>query len=218
MEKEKALHEIIKDQLQAKAITPEKLRQQTGVADRYLAAIVNGEFEKLPAAPYVRGYLMRIAAVLELDGNDLWERFRREGKLKSSGPEDRMPENRFALRRVNKKFVAFAVFAVLLGSYLVFGVNRFLGRPALTVTAPEPETIVSSASVITIAGEIDPGDILKIDGEEVTADREGRFTKEYFLEPGLNSITISAENPFGGRRTETIRQVIYEPEGKNPFQ
>jgi len=208
---DKSLKDILREQMQAKGLTPQKLRQQTGIAERYISALVEGNAKNLPAAPYVRGYLIKLASMLDLDDKELWELYLREGTVKSSGPEDRMPENRFALRRINKRAVISAVVAGLVVVYLAMNANRFLGRPELTITSPGAETFVSTANVVTIAGAINPRDVLAINGEEIPVDANGQFSKEYSLEPGLNNIVISAENPIAHRTSEVVRRIIYQP-------
>ena len=197
--------------MQVKGMTVMKLRQQTGIAERYLSAFLEDEPAKLPAAPYARGYLLRIAAVLDLDGNALWEMYRTSTDIKSSGPEDRMPENRFALRRLNRKLIFGVAFGTLAVIYLVSNANRLLGRPSLTLTSPGPDTSVTTASIVMVSGTIEPGNIVSVGGEEVSAESNGEFETQYRLEPGLNRITVSTENPIIGRKNEITRQVIYEP-------
>lgn len=211
MEIEKTLRDILREEMQLKGITLAKLRQQTGIAERYLSAFLEDASEKLPAAPYVRGYLLRIASTLELDGAHLWEMYRTATELKSSGAEDRMPGNRFALKRINRKLVFGVGVAALLIVYLGMSADRFLGRPDLTLTSPSADTSVTTASIIMVSGNIEPGNIVSVGGEEVPVNADGSFEKAYSLEPGLNQITVFTENPVIGRKSEVIRRVIYEP-------
>lgn len=211
MEIEKTLKDILREEMQAKGVTFAKLRQQTGIADRYLAAFLEDAQEKLPAAPYVRGYLIRIASVLELDSNSLWEKYRTSAQLKSSGADDRMPGNRFALKRLNRKLIFGVGTLVLVLIYLVMSADRFLGKPDLSLTSPSADTSVTTASIIMVSGLIEPGNIVSVGGEAVPANADGTFETSYNLEPGLNQITVSTENPVIGRKHEIIRQVIYEP-------
>ena len=208
---EKTLKDILRDAMQAKGITVMRLRQQTGIAERYITAFLEDAVDKLPATPYARGYLIRIGAALELDGNALWEMHRTTMTSKSSGAEDRMPENRFALKRMNRKLVFGIGIAILAVAYLLVNANRFLGRPELKLTTPSPETSVTPASIVMVSGVIEPGNLVSVGGEEVSADSEGQFETSYRLEPGLNIITISTKNPVIGRKNEVVRQVIYEP-------
>lgn len=207
---EKLLKDILREQMQIKGLNPERIRQLTGITERFIAAFTEGTKEKLPAAPYVRGYLLRIAAVLDLSGQELWETYKSELLSKSSGPLDRLPENRFALKKINKKRLALGAAALLLIVYLAINANRFLGRPQITITSPAPETFVTTASTLNLAGQINPSDKLIIGGEEIQVDESGRFEESYELEPGLNRIEFLVKR-FLGREARVIKQVIYQP-------
>lgn len=56
---------------EAKGIALEELAETTRISERYLTAIEANQFERLPAAVFVRGYLKEIAAVLEVDEQPL---------------------------------------------------------------------------------------------------------------------------------------------------
>ncbi len=206
----KLLKDILHEQMQIKGVTLERLRRETGIAERYLTALIEGDAEKLPAAPYVHGYLSKVAPLLDLSSNELWEIYRNEGIMKSSGPADKMPENRFALRRFNKKLFFAGIIGALLVSYLIFGADRYLGRPELTVLEPSEETTVTAVPVINVSGIINPRDSVMVGGETIAANPDGTFEIAYSLESGMNTIVVKAINPITGRATEIIRQVIYQ--------
>ena len=50
-----------------KGMSVDELSASTRIASRYIEAIENNDFERLPAAVFVRGYLREIAQVLEVD-------------------------------------------------------------------------------------------------------------------------------------------------------
>src|SRR3989344_7771934 len=105
----KNLSEIIKTHLEQKAITPLRLQQMTGIPERYLEALLKGELKKMPAAPYTRGYIKKIGEALNIDSQELWEHYNEEVLVLSSGPTDRLPTNRFAIKSVNKKWIVAAI-------------------------------------------------------------------------------------------------------------
>src|SRR3989338_3011737 len=159
---DKLLKDILREQMQIKGLNAGRLRQLTGITERYISAFTEGTKEKLPAAHYVRGYLMRIAGILDLNGQELWETYKNELLIKSSGPLDRLPENSFALKKLNKKWLTAGAVLILLIVYLAINANRFLGRPEISITSPAPETLVTTASVLNLIGEVNPRDKLLI--------------------------------------------------------
>ncbi len=206
----KELKEILKEQMQAKGLTFEKIKLQTGIAERYLMAFLEGQKDKLPAAPYVRGYLMTIAAILELNGKELWETYKDELTIKKSGPNDRMPINRFALKKASKNKIVIGLLVIFLIVYFTINANKVSGRPNLQIANPPEATLTMASSTINLFGTVDVGAKLTIDGDEVLVDSTGHFQKIYALQPGLNLIEFSAKNLLG-KEAKATRQVIYQP-------
>ena len=196
--------------MQIKGLTLERIRLQTGIAERYLTAFLEDQKERLPAAPYVRGYLIKLALVLDLNGQELWELHKKdELMIKTSGPADLLPRNRYALKKLNKRWLITGICAALVLVYAATNANRFLGRPTIKITSPAVETLVTTANTIILLGNINTSDKLMIDGEEITVDENGRFRKEYPLQPGLNRIEFRVKKLLG-KEVEAIRQVIYQ--------
>lgn len=206
---DKLLKDVLKEQIQIKGFSFERLREQTGIAERYLTAFLDGHKEKLPATPYVRGYLMKLASVLELNAQELWENYKPELLDKSSGPHDRLPVNRYAIKTVSKSWIAAGVVGVLILGYLAINASRFLGRPNIQILSPTLETTITTANTIELLGKVSPSDKLLIGGEEIIVDEQGNFQKSYPLEPGLNVIEFSVKK-FLGRETKITKQIIYE--------
>ncbi len=100
----KNLANLILEALKLKGLNLDKLSQLTGVSERSLALILEERFEKLPSAPYIHGYLLKIAEVLNLDGQKLWQEYlKNNAEIRRSGQEDTLPLNRFAIPKLNKK-------------------------------------------------------------------------------------------------------------------
>ena len=71
MNEEKTLSEILKGESEAHNMSATKLAEASGVPERYVAALMNGEFTLLPPAPYIRGYLIRISSILGAQGEEM---------------------------------------------------------------------------------------------------------------------------------------------------
>ncbi len=213
----KQLKDILHEEMQAKGLTPERIAALTGIAERHLDALLEGRNNKLPAAPYVRGYIIRIAPLLDLDGNELWNIYKREATVAASGPTDRLPENRFALKPISKKWIAVFAGGAAIAAYIGINADRFLGKPAIELVSPASETTIATADIIEIFGRTGENDKVLIDGEEVIVDEQGEFKTEYRLEPGLNRIVFTAKRLLG-RETTVTRNIIFQPEtGEEPL-
>ncbi len=206
----KFFSDFLREQVQLKGLSVEHLAAQSGVSERHLEALLERNFKKLPAAPYVRGYLIKIGGVLGVKGDELWELYRRETEVKVSGADDRLPANRYAIKAVNKRWFVAGGALLLILLYLGANASRILGAPSLTIENPGEETTLTSAATITLLGRVHPEDKLTVDGLEVPVGRTGTFELPYPLQPGLNRIEFMVKRILG-RELKVVRQVVYEP-------
>ena len=212
----KSLKEIFNEALELRNLDVKKLSEMTDIPVHYLSAFSSGDSRKLPASPYVRGYLTKIADILKMDSNSLLEAYKQEILLwpaKSSGPEDKLPINRFALKSKRKITVigaaAAGVLAILI--FLAFQFSGFLGNPKIEITNPVENYIVVNNPVIKLAGITNPQDKLTINNEEVLAKSDGRFEKDFSLQPGSNSVDFKTKR-FLGKEITITKIIVYQPE------
>jgi cytoskeletal protein RodZ len=210
MEPHKDLKTLLNEALELKNVNHEKLAQITGIPERYIWAIQNIDTEKLPAAPYVRGYIKKISEILHLNHDELWEMYKRELTHKQSGAHDKLPENRFAIQHLSKSTVALIAAGILLAMYLFINMDRLIGAPELFITNPADLIAATTESTIQLAGVAEQRDKLTINGEEIFINPDGTFSKNYYLQPGLNTIEFKAKRLLGKETTE-IRKVLYQP-------
>jgi len=209
---EETLQSILKEQMHEQGLSASKLGQRTDIAERYISAFLEGDTSRLPASPYVRGYLLKIAEVLELDKNELWERYQKEvAVIKSSGSQDVMPGNRFELKKISKPWTITIAVVILFTVFGALNFNQLVGKPRLDIITPKPETLITSSSRIELRGVIHTEGNLFISGEEISIAPNGDFIYLYSLEPGLNVIEFRAKKLLG-RETIILKQVIYQPE------
>lgn len=66
---------ILREARETKGLTLEETQEETRINSKYLAAMENGEYEKLPTPVHVRGFLRNYARFLGLDPQPLLERY-----------------------------------------------------------------------------------------------------------------------------------------------
>src|SRR3989344_2655814 len=206
-EDKKTLKEIFSERVEAKGLSVEKIFQATEIPRHYLEFILKGDWERLPAAPYTRGYFNKLAPLLDLNGAEIWSFYKNEAELlKISGADDRLPENRFAIRRKNRKWLWPVLVVLVLAGYAGLNLNRLLGNPELKVDSPLSASLVTSLPNFLIRGQASAQDKIFINNEEVFIDNNGDFEKDYNLQPGLNSFEIIAKRFLGGE-TKVVKQI-----------
>lgn len=204
------LKEAFADALEARGFTIERLAEAADIPERYLRALRDGNTKHLPAAPYIRGYLMRIGEVLGVDGVALWRLYKNEHPVRASGTDDKLPVNRFAMRSIRRRTVVFGIAGIIVILYFVWRLPELVGTPTIDIVTPAVSNLVVNASPIHLAGKVDPRDRLYINGEEISVGSDGQFAKDFMLETGANAIEFRAVR-FLGRERKVTRQVIYQP-------
>lgn len=209
MDNEKSLLEILDDAMALKGLNKEKLTLLSEVPQIYIYSLYDSDPNKLPAAPYMRGYLMKIGEILEIDGNLLWQTYKKEYPLKASGVHDKLPHNRFAIKPINKKSLAIVIILVFAIIYFAFRIGNFFEAPFLEIINPSSDSAIVKEPVIKLAGKADPNNKLTINNEEILADDNGNFEKDFVLQSGLNVIEFKVKR-FLGKEAIVTKKVVYQ--------
>ena len=207
----KNLAEILSEALVLRGLSAEKLAEMTNIPKRYIVALAEGDERNMPAAPYVRGYLAKIASVLDIDSTPLYMSYK-ELDLKKSGLSDELPFNRFAIVKSKKGLFLGLFIFIAVAVFVGIRLEALLGIPSIEVNIPaksdDRDFIETRNKVFTIEGKIDSKDSLIIEGEPIPVSAEGRFSKEVPLEAGLNRFEITVKR-FLGKEKTIIRNVFY---------
>lgn len=200
--------------IEIKGFNADKLANASGVPPHFIEQLINENFDRLPPAPYVRGYILKIAEVLNADGNDLWQDFQKENNfVKKSGENDRLPNNRFASKKISRKRVIFCGIIIIAAAYIAFRSDDFIGQPSLYLATPAIDEITSEP-IIKLTGQVNPKDTLRINSEEVYIDKSGYFEKDFILQSGINNIEFKVKRSLGREIIEN-RRIIYAPLNQN---
>jgi hypothetical protein len=200
---------FLKDRLRDRGLSLKRVSEASGIPVNFLEGLVYGDEEKLPPAPYLRGYLVKLGRLLDFDYEPLWKEFKDKQTLKISGPEDKLPQNRFAVKTGSKNLWLIAA-VILIAGYLGLRLYPITGKPRLNVLSPAQALTSAEAGTLLVSGSAGPGERVFVNREEVKVGEGGGWEKRIDLQPGLNSIEITAKK-FLGRETKIIRQVVYEP-------
>jgi hypothetical protein len=208
---ETPFEQFFSDRIKTKGISLKKLSDLTGIAPTHIESLLRGDFDSLPSAPYLHGYLLRLGAMLDFDGEEWWIRLKQEGVIKNSGELDMLPKNRFIKKSPPKYLWAIAVAVVVL-IYFAFQAPRIFGKPSLVVTFPIGNPYATASSTLTITGTISDADSLTLNGDQVTINSDGTWQKGVLLQNGLNTFQVAAKKFLGGE-TDVVEQVLYSQPG-----
>lgn len=207
--------ELLNETIELRNLDVKKLSELSDIPVHCLTALINGEFSKLPAAPYIRGYLIKIAGILRIDRDTVLRAYKQEislRPLKVSGPEDKLPSNRYALKPIHRRTLfIIGIILVIVIAFLMWQIEGFWGTPKIEITNPAVNNLAVGGLSIKLTGRVNPRDKLTINAEEILVAGDGLFEKDFFLQPGINTIEFKVKR-FLGKETKTIRQVIYQPQ------
>jgi len=210
----KSFKEEVEEAMALKGMNVAKLSEVTNILEHYLIALINHQSKNLPPPPYTRGYILKIAEVLDLDGDYLWQSYSKTLISKTSGSEDRLPFNRFALKPINKTKIAIGVLSLFAIIYFGWRAGGFFGTPEIEIINPPTDNFIVKDSVINLIGKINPQDKLTINGEEIATDGNGYFEKPWDFHFSPDNITAKLEfkvKRLLGKEVVVERQVIYRP-------
>ncbi len=187
---------------------------------KYLEALESGSYVSLPADVYVKGFLRSYARYLGCDEEAILRMYERERNIHLSLKEKPLQTNESVRMRwpafiVTTKTVWTTCIILALGGvvlYLVREYHTFVSAPRLVILEPRDQGVISQTDIV-VRGEADRGARVLINGQPALIDSGGIFVERLLLQPGLNTIIVSAANRFGKERTETVTvEAIFTPE------
>lgn len=181
--------------------------KSTKIQVKYLEYLENGEYQKLPAEVYVRGFLKGYARHLGLEEDVFLKLYDKEkniqenlGKDFSFDPKPRTPLQPIYIltsRTIVLSLIGLIVFGTF--AYLVSEFRSFVAEPTLEVFTPLPGAVIESSSVI-VRGKTDRGTEVNINGQAVFVGGDGFFEENLVLQPGANEATVTAKNRFDNEK------------------
>lgn len=205
MNSQNKITELLNGLLTAHGLNDEKLSHLTNIPKRFISALRTGDLSNLPAEPYTRGYLIKIAATLKTDPTELVSAYKESVPQKRrNGSSHKLPINRYEQIPLDKKWLFAGIIVVLLATFFFFRLDAILGIPELDVYVPEQ----TYEEVLTVEGHVKPRDTLTLNGEIVYTDDAGNFKRDVLLQPGINTLDFRVKR-FLGREVEIIKTVHY---------
>lgn len=210
-----AVAEILKNKRLEKKINIEKVAQKTGIHIKYLEALEKGDFSAMPSGVYSKNFLKEYALFLGIDYQELLDMLNDQNYF-----SDSESKNGFFNRQKTKKrdFLFFPkiiknilIILIVLGCFAYLGVSlkKIITPPELFVSFPSEDITVHDTS-INVVGSTDPEASITINGEVVSNNKNGDFSKNINLKNGMNIIKISAQKKYS-QETVLERYVLVEP-------
>ncbi|MDP2860506.1 MAG: helix-turn-helix domain-containing protein [bacterium] len=202
--------EILAAKRKEKNLSLLEAEEATKIRAKFLSALEDGDYRKLPNLTIARGFLKNYAEYLGLEQKSVLAVFRRETEEAKRLPLPKgmaeTPQRRFLQATVNNLFV-FGVISLGLAIvlYIGFQAKDLLFGPVLLVEFP-PDGLISETREIEIKGKTQPEAILSINGRKVDLGQDGSFKSGFYLIAPETTIEIISQNPR--KKTVTVRKVF----------
>ncbi|OGH16440.1 MAG: hypothetical protein A3C30_04590 [Candidatus Levybacteria bacterium RIFCSPHIGHO2_02_FULL_40_18] len=199
--------DILRQKREEKELDLDTVSSDTKIKKEFLAAIEEGNFQKLPSGSYALGFVKNYAKYLGIYDSSIAPLFRREYKSSRNipiVPEFRKTQHKFGKNFFlnSRSFLIIAVIFVILG-YIFFQYNSIIYSPRLSVTKPQAGQEITG-NVVEVEGKTNPYATVLIDGDEAYVTLSGDFKKSIFVFSGNKKIEIVAKNRFGKESRKEI--------------
>lgn len=200
-------------------ITLEETERDTKIRLKYLESLEKGWYREMPSEVYALGFLRRYAEYLSLKPDPLITLYKTElkatnGKKEKVKPirelsvETSVPKWQFFITPKTLLLTIIAILIIGLFGYIWWAVSNFSAPPALSITSPKNDAVISGDS-LTVKGKTDIGAFVLINNEPVNVSPDGQFTQEVNLNEGMNTVEIIAKNKLD-RRTVRVIKILSE--------
>lgn len=194
-----------------KKFTLEQVEKATRIRLKFLEALENDRFDLLPPGTFAKGLVKNYAAFIGVPVEEALAFYRRQTyeDIAKVMPEEAEPMGRkFVLTPPVFTALSVGVMLILFFGYLIVSYFKFAGAPGLEIRQPGNNSVTQKEQV-EVVGKTDPDATLAINGQRVNTNQSGEFDIEIPLQPGLNTLVLTATNKFK-KQTVVNRNVRLE--------
>jgi len=203
--------EAIREARAEKNVSLKEVSRATGIREKYLEAIEQADWQKLPDGVYGKNFLREYAIFLNLKAGELVALYEKQpmssGKNKKDLFSKQVANFRYFLSipKLAKSILIIFIAAVCF-SYLIFCLKHVVTPPLLLLSSPS-DNMITEKKTVDFIGNSEPEAEIQINGNTILSDASGFFSKRINLKDGINTITVIAKKKYG---SETVikRQIL----------
>jgi len=202
------LGEALKIVREEVGLSQEELANKANIQKKYLEAIESGRYDQTPGPVYVKGFLKSIAKILELSPEAVLSRFESEPhslSLKQPSPVQ-IKSSGLSYHTTRLLAVGLIVLAALV--YFGIQIQKIILPPKLTVLTPATDVMVKVPQIL-LTGQTEPGVNVQVNNLSVNVDPKGNFKEIIDLQPGVNTLVVTAQKKRS-RQTVVTRRVLVQ--------
>lgn len=209
--RQKTVGEMLRDERLTHRIQLPELAKRTRIRLEYLEALEENQFDLLPAATFVKGYVKIYARLFAFDPQPLLALLRRDYKESAKG---QLVPREFLTPVLKKRRHLKPVTFVMIGLFLVFltlvsyiGIQWWMLQqpPRLVVTQPEELAVVGPQ--VEVRGSTEPEALVVVNEQPVALQPDGSFQTEVSLmTEGIVTIVIQSRDDQG--KTSVVQRQV----------
>ena len=202
--------ELLKAGRESQRISINKASRKLLIKKDHILALENEDWQSLPEATFVKGYIKSYAEFLGLDKDKMLALYRRdfdERKIPASSDSQKQTKSFFLTPKLFRNSI-FALAVTAFIAYITVQYSSVLKSPKLEVIQP-PQDITVSVPIMEISGKAEGDSQVAIGGEFVPIDADGNFSYSYKLDEGQNTIEVIASKRLSPKTkiTRTVRLI-----------
>lgn len=206
----KTTGQILQETRLLKKIEIEEVSRITKIRPESIRLLEADNYGSLPGGTITRGFIRNYSEFLGLNPQHLLAVFRRDflenakGEIIPRGFVEPVNENSFWTPRTTVIALVTLIFTIF-GGYLIYQYQILVGPPALEVSQPTENQIVSERT-IEVKGSTNPEAVISVNGNLVALENGGQFSLRIPLTNGQNTVVVIATGK-SGKTTSISRSV-----------
>lgn len=216
----KTVGSMLREARETKGLTFAQIERATKIRAKFLEAIEADDYSILPSQAYAKGFVKNYGEFLGISAAMILAFFRRQTNEPSKsailpkGVAATLNRTWFQLTPGRFLIILFVGLVVTFFAYLGLQYGQLKRPPKLVIEAPSQNAAVSTKKV-ELLGTTDPDATVTVNGISVLVRGDGKFFDQVTIEPGGNTITVTATSRYG-KTTTTTRFVTYQSQDSNP--
>ncbi|MDO8573791.1 MAG: helix-turn-helix domain-containing protein [Candidatus Daviesbacteria bacterium] len=204
--------QVLKEEREKKFYSLEEIEKATKIRKELLEALEGGQYNKLPPATFVQGFIKNYGKFLGLNPEKLLAIFRREFSSMAHPPRiletfsNPIDKTRFRITPTKVLVGLVLCLITVFFVYLWFEYRFLTGGPFLEVSQPVDQFNTASVT-LSVTGRTDPEAKVSINNQEIRVDLLGRFAQEIELAENINTVVVNATAKSG--KTTKISRTIF---------
>lgn len=193
--------EMLKEERLNKGLLLKDIEKQIRVREKYLRALEENNWNFFSSKIYITGILKNYSRILGLDAKKILAFFRRDYERQEEVKFKERVSSSYLTPQSKNLLRLIVVGGLLVFSlYFAYQLRLYFSPPTLTITSPKT-SVFTTESKVTITGLTHKEATLKIVGQRVYLDEQGRFSYDFPLKEGENKIVFELTGANGKKAT-----------------